>query len=281
MTIPDMAKAFTMLDKPPSGDSLKTDTSGEVNAAKVPASITCNNGPWEPTRFGMQGDNPDLCNHPKFAINRPKITLPIINQTADKVFNRIIPAPNGDCKIVVYPEQQSFPDYNMTILGSASAIACGLNAGSKLDGTTIAVSNGSDSTSGQNGAFVGAPAQKPFAPITKDQAVCIGFSNTQNTLCLPAGTYQNQDGGLGFDLVYGNSLTVPGPKYSLTTSFTTLPGEHGGGGRPVSNTYNSNTQSSNPAIGISEDFEDIHNPNMDGSFKVASPSDPPAVCLFT
>ena len=280
MTIPDIAKAFTMLTQfPKTGE---THSLGETDAApgSAPATIKCNNGKWVGSRTGMQGDDPELCNHPTFTVNRPMITLPNIGQTADKVFNRIIPAPNGDCKIVVYPQQQSFSDYNMTILGSASAIACGLNAGSKLDGTTIGVSSGNDSTSGQNAAFVPAPPEKPFAPLTKDSAVCIGFTKTKDTLCLPAGTYVNQDGGLGFDLNYGISLTVPSSKYSLTMSFATEPGTRGPT-RPFSQTYNSNQKAKNRAVGISKNFGAMHVPSIDGSMKVASPSDPPVACLFT
>ena len=280
MSIPNIAKAFTMLDAPPSGDSIQTTVIGGSLAANAVASIECNNKPGAPSKYGWEGDKPDLCNHPKFSINRSLITLPIINQTADKVYNRIIPAPNGDCKIVVFPETQAYPDYNMTITGAAASIACGLNPSTNVNGTVMTVSSGNTSTSGQNGASVPAPPSTPFAPITKDEAVCLGFSNTANTLCLTNGTYTNQDGGLGFNSVYVNSVTVPNSKFSLITKFTTLPGLHGGGGQAAGNTYTSNTQSKE-AQGISEDFENIHNPATKGSFIIESPSDPPVVCLFT
>ena len=318
MTIPDMAKAFTMLDKVP---ATTPDTqpiavssgggghSGLDRRATAPATIACNNGAYHNTKDGMEGDDPTLCNHPTFTINLPLITLPNIDQTADQVLKRIIPAPNGDCKIVVYPEQQSFPDYGMTILGSASAIACGLNAGSTLVGDTIPVgsvttlapssattgavpvSDGSQSTNGENGAFVAAPPEAPFAPINSTQAVCIGFSNTANDLCLPAGTYGNQDGGLGFTLSDAISLTVPsGTGYSLTAKYTPAKNPNsdsssdGGGAsshvskRDVSNVYSVDTQSS---IQLKNDFTQISNPGSGGTFVIASPSDPPAVCLFT
>ena len=317
MSIPDMAKAFTMLDPvpPPDNDPPPVGSNpvggGRPNPNRrstPPATIACNNkNNWVNTKNGMQGDDPELCNHPVFTVNLPEITLPNIGQTADQVLKRIIPAPNGDCKIVVYPQDQSFPMYGMDIIGSASAIACGLNSGSTLQGTaipvgnattppvpstsTVSVSNGSQSTNGENGAFVAAPPAQPFAPITNSQAVCIGFSNTANDLCLPAGTYQNQDGGLGFTLSDGNSLSVPpGTGYSLTTSYTPernpniIPPTAGGGGRPNPNKRsgagNKYTASSTD-VQVKEDFMGISYPNSKGTFVIASPSDPPAVCLFT
>ena len=330
MTIPDMAKAFTMLDKvpPPSSnpDPNPIGSNGPVgggrpnpNRRDTPAAtIACNNGKWQNTKNGMQGDDPELCNHPVFTINLPAITLPNIAQTADQVLKRIIPAPGGDCKIVVYPEEQSFPNYGLIILGSASAIACGLNVASTLTGniippdgdtttsspttatvaptttpfsnSTVPISSGSQSTNGENGAFVAAPPAQPFAPITSSDAVCIGFSNTQNTLCLPAGTYGNQDGGLGFTLSDANSITVPGPGFSLTAEYYPEPDpQHGapgpgmGGGnhitkRSIRDTYSGSTSNNDD---LDADFKGISNPNSKGTFVIHSPSDPPSVCLFT
>ena len=59
---------------------------------------------------------------------RQLITLSNIGVSADKVFNRIIPAPNGDCKLVAHPGDAVFSDYNVTMNGLPSAIACGLTA---------------------------------------------------------------------------------------------------------------------------------------------------------
>ena len=110
MSIPDIAKAFTMLDAPPSGNSIQTTVIGGSLAANAVASIECNNKPGALSKYGWEGDKPTLCNHPTFSINRKLITLPIINQTADKVYDRIIPAPNGKyCKIVVFPTNAGLP----------------------------------------------------------------------------------------------------------------------------------------------------------------------------
>lgn len=58
-----------------------------------------------------------------------------INETASSVFNRIIPAPGGDCKLIdAASNAQSFPLYNLTITGLPVSIACKLT-GSASDST--------------------------------------------------------------------------------------------------------------------------------------------------
>lgn len=109
MTIKAISKEFHVVDEHKEGDG----------GDKV-ATIKCHNSKGVPgprgTTFGA--DSPKQCNDPTFHINRLEcvshghavltrnsrelIHLPNIDETADKVFDRIIPAPNGDCKLIAH-----------------------------------------------------------------------------------------------------------------------------------------------------------------------------------
>jgi len=122
MIIPDMATAFQF--------------NGTVGALAV---FDCHNGKWvligHSAAAGWDGDNPKWCNHPQFSISRD-FTLPVTNETASSVFDRIVPAPGGDCKLVdAASNAQSFPFYNLTITGLPVSIACNSTASSS--GSTL------------------------------------------------------------------------------------------------------------------------------------------------
>ena len=83
---------------------------------------------------------------------REMIHLPNINDTADKIFTRIIPAPNGDCKLIAYPGDQYFPNYNFTMNGLPSAITCGLTAAINVTGTAVSVEGDTNGQKPQTGS---------------------------------------------------------------------------------------------------------------------------------
>ena len=117
--------------------------------------------------------------------NRELIHLPNIGDTADKVFNRIVPAPNGDCKLIAYPGDQLFPDYQLTLNGLPSAVACGLTAAINVAGNAVPVEgdiNGQkpelgsapdQSTDNEGGKFVAPPPKKPFKPLDPKDYFCL------------------------------------------------------------------------------------------------------------
>ncbi|KAL2042086.1 hypothetical protein N7G274_005274 [Stereocaulon virgatum] len=190
MTIKDMVANFDVVNEHKKGDG----------ADKL-ATITCHDtAPLPAGRAGViGGDNPKWCNKPEFAINRPLIHLPKIGDTADRVYNRIIPATNGDCKLVTYPGSQYFESYKVTLTGLPSAIACGLNNLVNLDGTEVPVNgdqpggtDGSQSTDGQGGAIVKAQPPALFKPLAQTDYAYI-FHGSDQPFCLPpavAGAYR-------------------------------------------------------------------------------------------
>jgi len=101
MTIPDMATAFQF--------------NGTTATTSV-ATVDCHNGKRHQVSHGWVGDDPLMCNHPQFSLSRD-FTLPIVNRTAASVYDRIIPAPGGDCKLIdTASNPQSFPTYNLQSL---------------------------------------------------------------------------------------------------------------------------------------------------------------------
>lgn len=226
--------------------------------------------------------------------HRQLINLPKIGHTADNVFNRIIPAPNGDCKLVAYPGSQYFSEYNVTLTGLPSAIACGLNHLVTLDSTEVPVegdkpggTDGSGSTDGQGGAVVKAPPPAPFKPLAQTGYACI-FHGKGHPFCLPPGTYSRQS-GLGFEVKDVDSLTLPlSGGWSLSTHWEAIPQPRSPRPAPhVDQTYTVNqdpTKGSNQLESYKTDWQGI-DANRDGTstFHISAPNDgpDPVCCLFT
>jgi len=85
MSLPDIAAA------------LKVYKTTAPRDAKDVAMIECQNKPrvYINGQHGSgfwEGDDPTLCNHPKYSVNRSLIKLANIGDTADNVYKRIIPA---------------------------------------------------------------------------------------------------------------------------------------------------------------------------------------------
>ena len=151
------------------------------------------------------------------------IRLKNIDETADKVVHRTIPAPNGDCKLIAYPGDAFFADYNMTITGLPSAIACGLSGAINVDGVAVPLEPGdkpslgaepTQATDNQGGAFVAPPPPSPFKPLEPADYACI-HKHDKGPFCLPPGTYHKQ-GNLGFNIKEVDTLTLP-PGWSMST----------------------------------------------------------------
>jgi hypothetical protein len=101
------------------------------------------------------------CPNAKYSIKRSLINLPDLNATADAVYNRIIPAPGGDCKLLSDPAGGVYlPLFEITVTGRPVAIACNLTANSTLgidpstNYTTLSLSNGTNSTSYSSGSVL-------------------------------------------------------------------------------------------------------------------------------
>ncbi len=98
---------------------------------------------------------------------------------------------DADCKIVQWPGAQQFPSYGLAIAGMPSGIACNLKNDWVVGGGVVpyectegCVSNGANSTTGQNGATIQAPPPKPFA-VLGDDFLCLQAGGPDNQVCLP------------------------------------------------------------------------------------------------
>ena len=211
ITLPELASYFYNIDDP----SNSGDGSDQI------ATVKCNNKKGTSNAFGgWEGNDPGKCANPSFLLNRALITLPFINETADKIYDRIIPNPGGDCKLVNNAATDlNIPEYNLTIRGQPVAIACNVSASEVIDGTVIPldttsnqtptnVSAANSSTDGLAGHQISVPAPTPFAALLNStSALCLNGQG--GVLCLPNGTYAVQQGTLGFTLSGIDTLTMP------------------------------------------------------------------------
>ena len=211
ITLPELASYFYNIDDP----SNSGDGSDQI------ATMKCNNKKGTGNAFGgWEGNDPGKCANPSFQLNRALLTLPFINETADKIYDRIIPNPGGDCKLVNNAATDlNIPEYNLTIRGQPVAIACNVSASEVIDGTVIPldptsnqtptnVSAANSSTDGLAGHQISVPAPTPFAALLNStSALCLNGQG--GVLCLPNGTYAVQQGTLGFTLSGIDTLTMP------------------------------------------------------------------------
>ena len=225
------------------------------------------------------------------------INLPHLGTTADKIFSRIIPAPNGDCKLVTYPSERYVPFYNLTMTGLGSAIACHLTAAINVDGTAVPVkgdtnsqtpqidSSGSSATNGQGSAFVAPPPATPFKSLDPKDYVCLAHG-TDSPFCLPPGTYSKQS-GLGFEIKSVDTLTLPPGGWSLAIHWKDFPERYQRGDKFTDRTYKANQVPSIQSDEYKEFKGDMSaiDTNRDGvaTFTILGPTDAPdpVCCLFT
>ena len=126
MSIPDMAAAFAF--------------NGTANATNAAAIVHCD----EPARNAnawsqlSNDEDADSCYDAKFYFDREEVVLPVINETASRVYDRIIPNPGGDCRILDTSSQpMAFELYNITVTGMPVSIACGITPAIDLDGVAV------------------------------------------------------------------------------------------------------------------------------------------------
>ena len=237
---------------------------------------------------------------PGLIVSRQLINLPTLNATADKIFDRIIPAPNGDCKLLAYPGDQYFPDLNITATGLPSGIACGLTAAINVDGVAMPIDGATNGQTPQNGAdpnnsttsgsgapappaYVAPPPKAPFKPLDPTKYVCIAHDNDP-PFCLPPGSYHKQS-GLGFEIKDVDSLTLPPGGWSLVTQYKPATQGHAKD-QFVNHTYTRNQDPTKPSSELQQFKDDMHaierNRDSEATFTVIGPNDgpDPVCCLF-
>lgn len=232
------------------------------------------------------------------------ITLPHLNETGDKVFNRIIPAPGGDCKLISYPEDTSFPNYGFTLTGIPYAIAYGLNAGINVgEGKIIPVDDdnngkpltpGSDadqSTDGQGGACIKPPDKNTnrFKPLAQADYPCL-FKAGDPPFCLPPGTYGRQH-GMRFEIKDVDTLTLPGfpgpTQWGLKTHWKWENQAHQRTTKYDDREYKANQDPTKDSDDLTKFKDDMNQMDMneggESTFTVEGPSDgpDPVCCLFS
>ena len=279
MSIPDIASAFQIVDARSSD-----------GADKI-ATITCQAPPYVCHRFDCKGRQPHSCARATFALNRELITIPALNQTAGRIYDRIIPKPGGDCKLISNAGGVDYTDYNLSLTGAPAAIACNLTASLNVGGTVVLI-NDTNANNGLPAAFsspgnastdgsvheVAAPVATGFASgLDASTSVCL--DGTGGSMCFPNGTYDIQQGSLGFDSSKVDSLTLPHGA-ALTFTIPAIGIEHSPL-RMVSWTYTTNQTPQDKAFSthMASITADSIGPR---TFNILLPGpSPPVVCLFT
>ncbi|KAI9826639.1 MAG: hypothetical protein M1832_006235 [Thelocarpon impressellum] len=205
MAVPDMAKAFCVAPASP--------LYGECKDAI--ATVRCHNRrPCNMYSCDMVSDR--WCMAPTFELRRDLITLPVLNQTADRVYERIIPKPGGDCKLVTDMTDRQLPRYNISLSGMPVAVACNLSdesdsPGARGNGTGGGVSGVARASStdqiDHTAPDVGI-AEFSDRAMNPANSFCLGTSDGQR-LCLPTGTYQTQSGRFSFEGRNVDNLSMP------------------------------------------------------------------------
>ena len=171
----------------------------------------------------------------------------------------------------------NFPGYNLVLNGLPCAIACGLQAGTNIQG--VVVSPGNDTTDGQNGAYI-KPPDIPNGPgfpgpLTDETSVCLGSTKSgSDSLCLPNGTYVSQS---YYKFSSTNTLNMPSKAY-IETAYETLgpvtcmmcPGTE----EPAGNTYKD-------PITDGKNRQFNNDMKVNPAISIFTPSDPLLACLFT
>ncbi|KAI9673996.1 MAG: hypothetical protein M1817_002202 [Caeruleum heppii] len=279
MSLPDIAKVFYV----------KPSSAGRDDGADKIATIDCN-VPRDRGRFSGPTSPPKKCIKPTFALKRQLVTIPFINQTADHVYKRIIPQPDGDCKLLNdVANGFEFINYNLTVTGRPVAIACNISAALNVSGTAVPIDDGEgmltqpahlvspaiSSTDGSGGrGFVAPPPKSPFASILNiSNAVCL--NGTKGHICLPNGTYRAQLGDLGFDFSKVTNITVPaGASLNFIRQDAAGPRNPT---KPVRVDYTSDRNAASPSFVGHMRWLSGHEDRL---FNVMVPSDPPVACFF-
>ena len=103
----------------------------------------------------------------KDILNRTMITLPQIGAKADRVYDRLIPAPGGDCKLFSNPiDGDNVPFFDIKITGRPVGIQCNLTLNSPmgLNATLNYISTNPDTTKNITDYTPG--TQLVYSPLT-------------------------------------------------------------------------------------------------------------------
>ena len=140
MSIPDIASAFNVTDY--SLPNWGSNVTAQVDCGRpvVTDPIDLDIHRRSDQKRAVKYPTPESgynCGSPKFSLNRTLITIPQIDDTANNVYNRIVPNPGGDCKLISDPSGTvAFPFLNLTITGQPVAIVCNLTNGTGIDPNT-------------------------------------------------------------------------------------------------------------------------------------------------
>lgn len=222
------------------------------------------------------------------------ITIPVLNQSADKIYDRMIPKPHGDCKLINDVAGTHYSDYNITITGSPVAIACGVTASLNVSGI-VSLINDTNANNGLPAAFnspankstdggiheVAAPTPIGFPPNALNASNSICLAGSGGSMCFPNGTYDIQTGIFGFDSSKVDSLTLaPGASLTFTVPVTGKPHQ-------ALNLQPSTYTSNQPATkkGFKTSFGAIaataFGPRTFTALMPAGNDGPPVACLFS
>jgi hypothetical protein len=160
MSIIDIAAAFPVKDYTITNWGSNVTSYIDCGARQLPTpsphqpSLTANQ-----TQFEKSPASGYVCSNATFVVNRSLIDFPVLSGTADQIYNRIIPAPGGDCKLLSDPVEGIYLSLlDLTITGRPVGIACnitinnteGVNPTSNFYG--IYPSNSSSSKTYSNGS---------------------------------------------------------------------------------------------------------------------------------
>lgn len=174
----------------------------------------------------------NVCDKPRYSLNRNLIILPSITQTAQWAYDNIIDiyGQGGTCEIVdASLSGVRFPDCKFILFNNPVSIACGnvaylniSNLAVSLEGIT-SVSNASltsyaeNMTDGNGGeAQMAAPPSAGFQNPTASDALCL--LGTQGSICLPNRIYTAQIGIFAFKTSGVEATTFPPSGGSLNVN---------------------------------------------------------------
>ena len=140
------------------------------------------------------------CKSPKYIINRSLFSLPKFNTTADKLYNRILPAPGGDCKIIADPvEGIEVPLFDIVQTGRASGFACNLTDKDIVGVDTSSIDFDKVTTSSQNKTTYSTGTVLAYSVATNSSSnVTFTLEQKENTTSVSTDTSDaiNRPGGV-------------------------------------------------------------------------------------
>ena len=221
------------------------------------ATVHCDGPKQNANAYGSLSNNedPSLCYNQKFSLNRKSIVLPNIDQSAAAVYNRIIPNPGGDCKLIDDASNSVyFSGYNVTATGLPVAIACNITSGTNINGVVVplgapaspsgataalpsSVQNQPSSASimpsgGLPALSATLPTQTSGSPYPNNSAIPIFSPGNESTNGQP-GAYIAPPPAIPFQIPFNssNSVCFSGPSASSACfpngTFTPQTGEYG------------------------------------------------------